>query len=98
MLFMGSPGGSVVKKKKKNTPAKQEAGVQPLRWEDPLVKKKRSCILAWETPWTEKPDELQSVRSKIVGHSLATEQLEPTFKHHCLEYQILLYFSFNHQI
>ena len=85
-------------KKKKNTPAKQETWVQSLRWEDPLEKKKRSCILAGEIPWTEKPDGLQSVGSQIVGHNLATEQQRPTFKHHCLKYQILLYFCFNHQM
>ena len=82
----------VVHSKKKNTPAKEETRVQSLRWEDPLEKKKRSCILDWEIPWTEKPDGLQSVGSQIVRHNLATEQQQLTFKHHCLESQILLYF------
>ena len=27
-----------------------------------------SSILAWEIPWTEEPDGLQSMRSKRVGH------------------------------
>ena len=63
-----------------------------------LERKKRSCILAGEIPRTEKPDGLQSMGSQIVGHNLATEQQQPTFKHHCPEYQILLYFCFNHQI
>ena len=36
----------------KNLPAMQEAGVQPLGWEDPLEKgmATHSSILAWENP------------------------------------------------
>ena len=35
----------------------QETQVQSLDWEDPLEKEiaTHSCILAWETPWTEEP-------------------------------------------
>ena len=32
-----------------------------------------ASILAWEIPWTEKSGRLQSMRSQIVGHDLATE-------------------------
>ena len=41
----------------------QETQVQSLDWEDLLEKKMatHSSILAWEIPWTEKPDELQSM-------------------------------------
>ena len=31
-------------------------------------------ILAWEIPWTQEPDRLQSVGSKRVGHDLATKK------------------------
>ena len=33
-----------------------------------------SNILAWEIPWTEQPDGLQSIGLQRVGHNLATEQ------------------------
>ena len=33
-----------------------------------------SSILAWEIPWTEEPDGLQSTGSQRVGHDLVTEQ------------------------
>ena len=56
---MGFPGGSVVK----NLPAKQEMQVRSLGWEDPFEKgmATHSSILAWEIPWTEEPDGLQSM-------------------------------------
>ena len=31
-------------------------------------------ILAWEIPWTEEPDGLQSMELQRVGHNLATKQ------------------------
>ena len=59
---MGFPGGLLVK----NLPAKQEMQVRSLAWEDPLEKgmATHSGILAWETPWTEEPDGLQSMGSQ----------------------------------
>jgi len=41
----------------------QETWVQSLGWEDPLEKERAtlSSILAWEIPWTEEPDRLQSM-------------------------------------
>ena len=50
-IFMGFPGGSVVK----NLPAKQEIWVQSLGLEDPQEKEMatHSGILAWELPWTD---------------------------------------------
>ena len=33
-----------------------------------------SSILAWRIPWTEEPDELQSLASQRVGQDLVTEQ------------------------
>ena len=41
-----------------------------LGWEDPLEEEMatHSSILAWEIPWTEEPDGLQSVGSQKVRH------------------------------
>ena len=45
----------------KNLPTMQETWVLFPCWEDPLEKEMstHSCILAWETSWTEEPDWLQ---------------------------------------
>ena len=50
----------------KKLPAVQETQVQSLSWDDLLEKKKatHSDILAWEFPWTEEPDRLQSLGSQ----------------------------------
>ena len=50
----------------------QEMKIQSLGWEDPLEKEMatHSSILAWETPYTEEPGGLQSVRSERAGHDL----------------------------
>ena len=44
-------------------------------WDDTLEKEIaiHSSILAWETPWTEEPGELQSMGSLRVGHDGATK-------------------------
>ena len=49
----------------KNMPAMQETPVRSLGLEDPLEKEMatHSSILAWEIPWTEEPDGLQSMGS-----------------------------------
>ena len=41
----------------KNLPAMQETQVRSLGWDDPMERgmATHSSILAWETPWTEKP-------------------------------------------
>ena len=46
-----------------NLPARQETWVRSLGQEDPLEKETatHSSILAWEIPWTEEPDRLQSM-------------------------------------
>ena len=69
---MGFPGGSVVK----NPPAKQETWVQSLGQEDPLKKEMatHSIILAWEIPWTEKPDGPQSMGVSRVSHNQKIKQ------------------------
>ena len=35
-----------------------------------------SSILAWRSPWTEKPGRLQSMRSQRVEHDLAAKQYQ----------------------
>ena len=47
----------------------QETWVQSLGREDPLEEEMttHSSILAWEIPWTEEPDGLQSMGSQRVG-------------------------------
>ena len=58
---------------------KESAAVQmwvhSLDWEDPLEKgmATHSSVLAWEIPWTEEPDGLQSVGSWRAGHSWSDE-------------------------
>ena len=57
----------------KNLPAMQETqetGVQSLDGEDLLEKEMaiHSSILAWEIPWTEEPEGLQSSGLQRVGH------------------------------
>ena len=44
----------------------QETQVQSLGWEDPLEKEMptHSSIPAWEIPWTEEPEGLQSMESQ----------------------------------
>ena len=58
-IVIGFPCGSVVQ----NPPAMQETQVQSLGGEDPLEKEMATyfSILAWEIPWTEELDGLQSV-------------------------------------
>ena len=53
----------------------QEMWVWSLGQEDPLEKKMatHTGILAWEIPWTEEPDGLQSMGLKRVGYDLVTE-------------------------
>ena len=50
--------------------------VQSLGQKDPLENEMatHSSILAWEIPWTEEPDRLQSMESQRVQHDLATKQ------------------------
>ena len=50
----------------KNPPVMQEKQVQSLGKKDPLKKEMatHSSILAWEIPWTEEPDTLQSMGSQ----------------------------------
>ena len=65
-IYMGFPGGSVVK----NPPVNREMQVWSLGEEDPLEKEiaTHSSILAWEIPWTEELGVLQSTGLQRVGH------------------------------
>jgi len=56
---------SLVAQMAKNLLAVQETQIQSLSWEDPLEKGMTTHfnILAWRTPWTEDPGELQSMVS-----------------------------------
>ena len=60
-----------------NLHAMQEMQVWPLGWEDPLEKRMaiHSSILAWKTPWMEKPGCLQSMESQRVGQDWVTSLL-----------------------
>ena len=51
----------------------QEALVQSLGWENPLVESMatHSSILAWRISWTVEPGGLQSMGWQRVGHNLA---------------------------
>ena len=67
ILVLGFPGGSAVK----NPPAMEETQVQSLGQEDPLEKETAThfSILAWEIPWTEEADGLQSMGSQRVRYN-----------------------------
>ena len=54
----------------------QEMLARFLGQEDPVEKEMttHSSTLAWEIPWTEEPDRLQSMGSQRVGLDLATKQ------------------------
>ena len=69
-------GASQVAQLVKNLLAKQEMLASSLGWEDFLEQEVAiySSIIAWKTPWTEKPGGQQSMGLQTVGHDLATEQ------------------------
>ena len=54
----------------------QEMQFQSLSWEDPLGKELAThfSIIAWETPWTEEPDGLQSTGSQKSQTPVLTKQ------------------------
>ena len=73
MILLGFTCGSLVKKKKKKLPDKQEMWIQSLGQEESLEKEMAiySSILAWEVPWGEEPGGLQGC--KIIRHDLVTK-------------------------
>ena len=52
-----------------------EIWIQSLDEKDPLEKEMAapSSTLAWEIPWTEEPQVLQSTESPVLGHNLVTK-------------------------
>ena len=67
----------------KNPPAMQETWVRSLGQENPLEKEMvtHSSIVAWEIPWTDRPDRLYSMGLQRVGHDLATETINNNMSH-----------------
>ena len=67
---------SLVAQTLKRPLAMWETWVRSLGWEDPLEKEMatHSSILAWEIPWTEEPERIQSIEVQIVRHNLVTKQ------------------------
>ena len=63
-------GASQVAQTVKTLPTMHKTQVRSMGWEDPLEKEMAThcSILAWEIPWTEDPDRLQSRGSQRVGH------------------------------
>ena len=57
-------------------------------WEDPLEKEMvtHSNIFAWKIPWTEEPGRLQSMRTQRVGHDLATEEQQVSYREFAQRY------------
>ena len=69
-VFLGSPGGSMVK----NPPATQETCILSLGWEDPLEESMaHSSSLAWRIPQTEEPGGLQSMELQRVRGDWVTK-------------------------
>ena len=61
---------SLVAQTVKSPPAVQETQVRSLGREDPLKKGLAAhfSVLAWQIPWTEEPDRLQSMWSQRIKH------------------------------
>ena len=62
---------SLVAQLVKNLPAVQKTWVPSLGRENPLEEymATHSSILAWRIPWTEEPDQLQSMGSQRIRHN-----------------------------
>ena len=76
-IFLGFPGGSVVK----NPPANAGDADWSLGQEDPLEKEiaTHSNSLAWDIPWTEEPGVLQSTGLQQSRTQLFMLSCETTF-------------------
>ena len=68
---------SLVAQRVENLRSTWRAQVLSLGQKYPLEKEMatHSSILAWEIPWTKRPDGLQSMGSRRVGHDCATKTL-----------------------
>ena len=72
--FKKCPLASLAAQMVKNLPAMQKTQVRSLGWKDALEKGMaiHSNILAWQIPWTEKSDALQSMVLQRVRHNSLT--------------------------
>ena len=72
-LVWGFPGGSVVKESACQCGRYKRPGFNPSVKKIPWRRKwpLYSSILAWEIPWTEEPDGLQTMGLQWVGHDLS---------------------------
>ena len=76
------PGGAVVKNPPTNVDDVRDVGLVPGSGRSPGVGNgTHSSILAWEIPWTEEPDRLQSMGSQKVGHDWACQDDEWKLNH-----------------
>ena len=82
-MVLCSQWASLVAQGLKRLPAMQETWVPSLGWEDPPEKGTTtySSILAWEIPWTEEHNRLQSMGLQRVKPDLATN-ISFTFIYH----------------
>ena len=62
-IIKGFPGGAVVKNPLANAGDARDTGLIPGSGRDPLEKEMatHSSVIAWEIPWTEESDGLQSL-------------------------------------
>ena len=72
-LFVNKQWESLMAQWVENLPVMQdlqETQIRCLGWEDPLEEEMaiHSSVLAWQIPWTEEPDGLQSMRSQRAEH------------------------------
>ena len=90
--------GSMIKNLPTN--AGDTGNIQFLGQEDPLEKEMatHSSLFAWETPWTEEPGSLKSMRMQRVRHNLAIKQQQPvthTYTHtHTHNFQIIFHYCY----
>ena len=70
-IIKGFPGGAVVKNPLANAGDARDTGLIPGSGRDPLEKEMatHSSVIAWEIPWTEESDGLQSMGLQRVGHN-----------------------------
>ena len=70
----GDIGASLVLSGQESTCQCTRPEVDPYVSKIPWRRKWQLTILAWEIPWTEEPERIQSMGSQIVRHNLATKQ------------------------
>ena len=84
-FMFASPSTSLVAQMVKRLPIMRDTGFSPWEREDLLEKEMatHSSILAWKTPWTEKPGRVQSVgsqsRTRLSNFTLLSHRHIKTF-------------------